>query len=118
MTRFAYTKLGVARLADNEHGHTSIPIPGNYIWSVTTGTGEYRRVLGLVQEDPSLPNQWRAVASLDPKSYPTVDFARGLWSMHPGRSGFGSKREAAVWLLGMSDALAYAWFGRGIADDA
>lgn len=105
--KFEYVKLGVARIID-ERG-TSHPIEGNYIYGVKErGTG---RVLGLVQENPSLPNKWRAVAATG-STFPAVDYERGVWQMTPGRSDFGSKREASVWLLGASDAR-QSWFSEG-----
>lgn len=73
--------------------------------------GEAVRLLGLAQANPSIPEKWLAVATLDPASPPTVDPERGLAGMRPARGGFGSKREAAVWLLGMSDALTLTWRG-------
>jgi hypothetical protein len=110
--KFTYTKLSQTSMIDADDRR--VPLTGNFIFGVTTGEGEHLRVLGLVQPNPSFPNQWRAVVSLDPKSYPTVDYDKGLWQMTPGRSGFGSKREAAVWLLGASDATQTAWFATAV----
>lgn len=107
--KFTYTNLGQLSFTDNDGERH--PLPGVRIYGVSTGEGEHRRVLGLVQANPApeLPNQWRAVAALDSKRFPAVDFDRGLWEMTPGRSGFGSKREAAVWMLGVSDTT-QTWF--------
>ena len=80
------------------------------VYSVTLAmNGNAVRLLGLAQANPSIPEQWIAVPTLDPASLPTVDPEQGLWGVRPGRGGFGSKREAAVWLLGVSDALTLAW---------
>lgn len=107
--KFTYISLGQTPFIDNDGNRC--PLPGVRIYGVRAGEGADRRVLGLVQANPSpgLPNQWRAVAAIDPRRFPKVDFDRGLWEMTPGRSGFGSKREAAVWMLGVSDTM-QTWF--------
>lgn len=89
-----------------EHGMTAL---GTRIYGVTIDEGNSRRVLGFVQEDPTAPNKWRAVAATDGAYYPAFDYDNGLWAVEPGRGEFGSKREAAVWLLGASDAR-QTWF--------
>lgn len=105
--KFKYIPLGVARIVDGDG--TSHPIEGNYIHGVKLVTADGSDpVLGLVQENPSLTNKWRAVAARG-DTFPAVDYERGVWLMEPGRSDFGSKREAAVWLLGTHDAR-QAWF--------
>jgi hypothetical protein len=105
--KFTYIPLGIARFVDeNDVSH---PIEGNYIYGVKVASGPASgRVLGLVQENPSLKNKWTAVAATG-DTFPAVDFEQGLWPMARGRGGFGSKREAAVWLLGVSDAR-QSWF--------
>lgn len=88
------------------------------VYSVAlTMNGDEVRLLGLAQANPSFPEQWMAVATLDHGSLPTVDPEQGLWGMRPGRGGFGSKREAAVWLLGMADALTLVWHGAVPGED-
>lgn len=107
--KFAYVKLGVARLVDDRD--VSRPIDGNYIYGVRTASprsDSNSHVLGLVQENPSIRNVWCAVAATG-DTFPHVDFEHGLWSMPHGRSGFGSKREAAVWLQGVHDSR-QSWF--------
>lgn len=109
--KFQYIKLGVARIVDGDG--VSHPIAGNFIYGVKLKTADGRgQVLGLVQENPSLTNKWRAVAAQQDDRFPSVDFTRGVWLMEPGRSDFGSRREAAVWLLGASDAR-QVWFKEG-----
>lgn len=106
--KFTYVKLGIARIIDEDD--VSHPIEGCYIWGVRIRTDAGPgRVLGLVQNHPTLTNQWHAVASLGGDTFPAVDFNKGLWQMTPGCSGFGSKREASVWLKGASDAR-QPWF--------
>lgn len=110
--RFTYVKLGVARIVDDND--VSHPIEGNYIWGVKVKSAysdNGGRVLGLVQENPSLRNVWVAVAAMG-DTFPHVDLEKGLWSMTPGRNGFGSKREAAVWLQGVHDTR-QSWFRNG-----
>lgn len=88
------------------HGMTAL---GTRIYGVTTGENNRCRVLGCVQEYPAAPNKWRAVASPDDRTFPAFDYNNGLWGVEPSQEGFGSKREAAVWLLGASDAR-QTWF--------
>jgi hypothetical protein len=107
---FSYVRLGVARFVDNDG--MSHPIEGNYVQGVKLkGHGVPDAVLGLVQENPSVPGEWRAVAAMA-DHFPAVDFERGLWPMTPGRSGFRSRRAACLWLLGVYDAQ-QAWFKAG-----
>lgn len=102
--KFAYTRLGAVRLPDQGDA------PPLRVYSVhplrTHGTRE--PAIGLVQENPSMRNVWCAVAAED-GTLPDVDYGTGLWFMPHGRGGFGSKREAAVWLLGVRDA-GQSWF--------
>lgn len=105
--KFKYVTLGVARIVDGDG--TSHPIEGNYIYGVKRVTADGKgQVLGLVQENPSLKNKWRAVAALG-DTFPPINYERGVWDMTPGHSDFGSKREAAVWLAGAYDAR-QPWF--------
>lgn len=106
--RFRYTRLALAVFVDGDDRRH--PIPGNWIYGVTIGEGEHRRVLGLVQMNPSIENEWRAVAAADPSHFPAVDPERGVWPLTPGRSGFRTRKEASVWLLGASDARSAWWF--------
>ena len=105
--KFTYVQLGLTRLVDDDGREH--PIPGNWIYRVDIGSGPSQgRVLGMVQENPSVKNVWVAVAVRN-GVLPAVDYRQGLWPLKPGRNGFGSKREAAVWLLGVSDAR-QSWF--------
>jgi hypothetical protein len=107
---FEYIRLGVACFVDGEG--TLRPITGNYIQGVKVKVRDGRAlVLGLVQENPSVPGDWRAVAATS-DSFPAVNYEQGLWPMTPGRSGFRSRRAACLWLLGVHDAR-QAWFKAG-----
>lgn len=108
---FKYVKLGVARMVpSDQHDGPGVPIEGNYIYGVKQVNRDGSTVvLGLVQENPSLPGRHIAVAAYSDGVFPAVDFKRGLWEMTPSRNGFTSRRMAAVWLVGARDAR-QAWF--------
>jgi hypothetical protein len=104
--QFTYTRLGAVRLPEEDRDSA----PRIWVHSAALrlpGGGE-GPVLGLIQENPSIRNVWCAVAAMN-GTLPAVDYDTGLWSMPHGRGGFGSKREAAVWLLGVRDA-GQSWF--------
>ena len=104
--KFRYVPLGQLRLQDD---HGSPVATDRWIYRVEIRSGvDYGRVIGLVQENPSLRNVWLAVPARD-GVLPAVDYRQGLCALKPGRGGWGSKREAAVWLAGTSDAQ-QGWF--------
>lgn len=108
--KFEYVKLGAALMVPGDQPDgPGVPIEGNYVWGVKGVRPDGATyVLGVVQENPSVPGYFRAVAAPG-DTFPAIDFKRGVWEMTPGRSGFLNKRTAAIWLLGAYDAR-QAWF--------
>lgn len=107
---FTYVDMGQATMIDEDD--REYPVKGSRIYGVKTrpmrNSGIPSVVLGLVQVNP-ITRDWRAVAAHADGVFPAVKMSAGLWPMHPGRSGFKSRKEACVWLLGAHDAR-QAWF--------
>lgn len=109
---FVHVPLGRARIVpgDQHDGPGEVIEPPNWIYMVKLGDGlSSGAVIGAVQRNPCVPNEWRAVAATRDGRLPKIDFRQGLWSLTPGRSGFRTRKEACVWLLGVRDARS-VWF--------
>lgn len=108
--KFTYVDMGQATMVDD--GGQEYPVKGSRIYGVKTRPARNSDipsvVLGLVQSHPTL-NDWRAVASYSDGVFPAFKPTEGLGTSVPGRTGFTSRKEASVWLLGTHDAR-QPWF--------